>query len=130
MGGRLARYIVCLAAVSAACAGAALTAPFVGVPTLKVSSSALGTNILVNSKGLTLYHYVPEKKGTVKCTGACAVLFPPLVVAAGAKLIAGPGLVADKLGTIKRPDGRLQVTYNGLTLYRDYYDTSGGQANG
>jgi hypothetical protein len=58
------------------------------------------------------------------------VLFPPLVVAAGAKPIAGPGLAADKLGTIKRPDGRLQVTYNGLTLYRDYYDRSGGQANG
>jgi hypothetical protein len=32
---------------------------------------------------------------------------------------------AAKLGTIKRPDGRLQVTYNGLTLYVDYYDKPG-----
>jgi hypothetical protein len=51
------------------------------------------------------------------------------VIAAGVKPVAGPGLDARKLGTIKRPDGRLQVTYNGLALYRDVYDKS-GQANG
>ena len=130
MGGRLTRRIASVAALSAVCAGAALAAPSSAVPTVKVSSSALGTDVLVSSKGLTLYHYVPDRKGTVKCTGSCAVLFPPLVVATGTKPVAGPGLAAAKLGTIKRPDGRLQVTYNGLTLYRDYYDTSAGAANG
>jgi len=32
--------------------------------------------------------------------------------------------------SIKRPDGRMQVSYNGLALYRDVYDKSSGQVNG
>src|SRR5262249_39959496 len=82
-----------------------------------------------SSKGFTLYHYLREAKGTIKCTASCSVLWPPLVISAGAKPVAGPGLDARKLGTIKRPDGRLQVTYNGLALYRDVYD-KWGQATG
>jgi predicted lipoprotein with Yx(FWY)xxD motif len=129
MGGRLARRIAPVVVVAAVCAGVALAAP--GPLTVKVSSdSALGTEILVSSKGLTVYHFVREAKGTIKCTGACAVLWPPLVVPAGAKPLAGPGLTAAKLGTIKRPDGRMQVSYNGLALYRDVYDKSSGQVNG
>jgi predicted lipoprotein with Yx(FWY)xxD motif len=111
--------------LTAACTCAALAAPGTGTQTVKVSASALGTNILVNSKGQTLYHYLPETKGKIKCVASCAVLWPPLVVAAGVTPTAGPGLATAKLGTIKRPDGRLQVTYNGLALYRDYYDKPG-----
>jgi predicted lipoprotein with Yx(FWY)xxD motif len=125
MGARLTQRIAPVAVLAAVCAGVALAEPWTGPPTVNVSSSALGTNILVGSKGLTLYHYVPETKGTIKCTGACTLLWPPLVVPAGVKPVAGPGLTAAKLGTIKRPDGRMQVTYNGLTLYRDYYDKPG-----
>jgi Secreted repeat of unknown function len=39
-------------------------------------------------------------------------------------------VTAAKLGTIKRPDGRLQVTYNGLALYRYDDDKKAGQAKG
>ena len=42
----------------------------------------------------------------------------------------GPGLNAAKLGTIKRSNGKLQVTYNKFPLYRYYLDKKPGQANG
>jgi predicted lipoprotein with Yx(FWY)xxD motif len=111
--------------------GVAYASPSAGTATVKVSSeSALGTKILVSAKGLTLYHFVPETKGAIKCTGSCAAEWPPLVVASGAKPVAGPGLSAAKLGTIKRPDGKLQVTYNGLALYRYGDDHKSGQIEG
>jgi len=118
-----------IAVLAALGAGVALGASPAGSPTVKASDSLLSTQILVSPKGLTLYHFLPETKGTIKCSGACAILWPPLVVPAGVKPVGGPGILAAKLGTIKRPDGRIQVTYNGLALYRDYYDKP-GQLNG
>ena len=44
--------------------------------------------------------------------------------------MAGPGITKSKLGTIKRPDGRIQVTYAGMTLYRYSADSKAGQTNG
>jgi len=131
MGGKVTRRTGAVLALAATFAGAAIAAPSASVPTVKAAAnSALETTIVVNAKGLTLYHYQADKKGTVKCTGPCAILFPPVLVRAGTKPVAGPGLSAAKLGTLKRPDGTYQVTYNGLTLYRDYYDKSAGSVNG
>jgi hypothetical protein len=47
-----------------------------------------------------------------------------------AKPTAGPGVTGSKLGTIRRPDGGLQVTYNGLALYRYAPDHRAGDAKG
>jgi predicted lipoprotein with Yx(FWY)xxD motif len=130
MGTGLVRQVAAVVVVAGVCVGGALGASSTALPTLKVSpESPLAADIVVSSKGFTLYHYLKEAKGTIKCIGSCTVLWPPLVIPAGAKPVAGPGLDARKLGTIKRPDGRTQVTYNGLALYRDVYDKF-GQANG
>ena len=127
MGGKLAFRTASAAVLAAVWASAALAA---ATPTIGMSSNtALGAKILVNAKGFSLYHFVPETKATIKCTAACSILWPPLVIAAGVKPTAGPGVIAAKLGTLKRPDGRIQVTYNGLALYRDFYDKS-GEING
>jgi predicted lipoprotein with Yx(FWY)xxD motif len=109
-------------------AGVALAAPSARTVTIKVSSG-LGGKIVVNSARMTLYHYTNEKKGSIKCTGACRTLWPPLL-AGTAKPVAGAGLVAAKLGTIKRPDGGVQVTYNRLALYRYSGDKKPGETNG
>jgi len=130
MGARLMLGIASTAVAAVVWAGVASGASSVVPSTVKVwSESPVGTDVLVSSKGFTLYHFVREAKGTIKCTGSCSILFPPLTVPAGVKPVAGPGVAAGKLGTIRRPDGRLQVTYNGLPLYRDFYDKS-GQMNG
>ena len=92
-------------------------------------SSELGT-IVVNARGLTLYHMTSEKGGAIKCSGACAKQWPPLLLTGTAKPLAGPGIAAAKLGVVKRPDGTMQVTYNHAPLYRFAGDTKPGTANG
>jgi predicted lipoprotein with Yx(FWY)xxD motif len=100
------------------------------LPTLKTAKNTdLGT-VLVNSTGRTLYHFTSDTRAKVSCTASCVALWPPLLIAAGAKPVAGPGISAAKLGTLKRADGGLQVTYNGMTLYRYAGDSKAGQANG
>ena len=90
---------------------------------------ALG-KILVSASGRTLYHDSAEKKNVVKCLGSCATQWPPLLVPAGAKPVPGPGITASLLGTVKRPDGKLQVTYAGLPLYLFSGDRKAGDVKG
>jgi predicted lipoprotein with Yx(FWY)xxD motif len=80
---------------------------------------------------MTLYYLKSETTGTIMCTGSCATTWPPLLLTAGAtSAAAGSGLDASKLGTIDRPDGGTQVTYDGRPLYLYVGDTSSGQATG
>ncbi|HVD37347.1 MAG TPA: hypothetical protein VNC15_00785 [Solirubrobacterales bacterium] len=87
----------------------------------------LGT-ILVDSKGRTLYDFHKDKGSTSACYGACAGAWPPLLTE-GNPQAQGP---ADRsmLGTAKRKDGTLQVTYNGWPLYTYVGDQKPGEANG
>jgi predicted lipoprotein with Yx(FWY)xxD motif len=91
----------------------------------ELPNATLGKMILTNLKGRTLYSLSAEKKGRFICTGTCTATWRPLVVPKGVKP-RGPV----KLGTIKRPDGRIQVSYKGLPLYRFNGDTQTGQVNG
>jgi len=98
-----------------------------GGTTVKIGNSPLG-RILVDSKGITLYDF-PKDKGIVSsCYGACAALWPPLVTTG--KAHAGPGVRASLLGTTKRSDGKLEVTYNGHPLYYFVSDRRPGQITG
>ncbi|MGH9080546.1 MAG: COG4315 family predicted lipoprotein [Acidimicrobiales bacterium] len=90
---------------------------------------SLGT-VLVNASGMTLYRFTPDGVGKSVCTGQCTSLWPPLIVAAGARPAAGAGLTGGKLGTITRDDGTTQVTYKGMPLYTYTGDKQSGQANG
>jgi predicted lipoprotein with Yx(FWY)xxD motif len=125
---RIIRRAVLLG-VAATLAGA-LVATAATTATVKAAQNTTYGSLLVNSSGLTLYHLTSETKGAIKCTGACATLWPPLLVAGGATPSAGAGVTAAKLGTIKRPGGQIQVTYNGLPLYRYAPDKKSGQVLG
>jgi predicted lipoprotein with Yx(FWY)xxD motif len=95
-----------------------------------VNNPTLGP-ILVNSKGMTLYHFLLDKNGKIACTGACAKLWPPLLLPSGmSKPTAGKGVPANKLGVVTRPDGTHQVTYNGWPLYTFAEDTKPGDTKG
>jgi len=87
---------------------------------------ALGT-VLVDSRGFTLYHLEGETATKITCTGSCEQAWPPLE--ASGEPTAGDG-ASGELGTAKRPDGSMQVTYDGLPLYTFTGDTAPGQANG
>ena len=123
------RGVLTVAVVASVVVGAALAGRSASVVTVRVGN-ALGAKVLVNARGLTLYHYAVEAKGKIDCTGSCAKFWPPLLVPTGGKPAAGPGLVAAKLGEIKRPDGTMQVTYNGLALYQYSGDSKAGEAKG
>jgi predicted lipoprotein with Yx(FWY)xxD motif len=84
----------------------------------------LGT-VLVNSKGRTLYMFVPDHQKKVTCHGSCAAAWPPLKVKKGQKPTAGGAARKKLLGV----DGRV-VTYNRWPLYTYIGDSRPGQANG
>ena len=95
--------------------------------TVEVRRTSLG-KILVNSQGHTLYLFKKDSRNKSTCTGACAKFWPPL--RASGKPTAGHGINASKLGTVRRSDGKPQVTYNGHPLYTFQKDTKAGQTNG
>lgn len=97
------------------------------------SYTPLSGTILVDPGGRPLYHLISEKGKSIRCTGGCAKTWPPVLLPKGSTAGAGPGVTRTKLGTIKRPDGRLQATYAGFPLYRyasDRRGTAGGQGLG
>lgn len=86
----------------------------------------LGQTVLTTTAGLTLYSLGAESKGRFICADkGCLSEWHPLAAPMGAKP-AGP--VA--LGTIRRPDGSLQVTHGGHPLYTFAGDRAPGQAKG
>ena len=95
--------------------------------TIGVANSSLGS-ILVNASGRTLYLFKADSGTMSVCTGACATAWPPLL--AKGTPTAGTGLTASKLGTITRPGGSHQVTYNGHPLYLFIKDTKADQTTG
>jgi predicted lipoprotein with Yx(FWY)xxD motif len=94
---------------------------------VKIAGSKLG-RVLVDSKGITLYDFVKDKGTTSVCYGACAALWPPLLTTG--KPVAGPGVKASLLGTTKRKDGKLEITYGGHPLYYFVTDRKPGQTTG
>ncbi len=91
----------------------------------EVESATLGKTVLANLQGRTLYSLSAEKNGRFICTASCLNSWRPLTVAANVKPT-GPA----KFGTIKRPEGKTQVTYKGRPLYAFVGDSKPGDANG
>lgn len=88
------------------------------------SIKKLGT-VLVNSKGLTLYMFKPDRRQKVTCKSTCAIIWPPLKLKKGQKPTAGGQAKKKLLGM----DGRV-VTYNRWPLYTYIKDHRPGQATG
>ena len=84
--------------------------------------------ILVNGHAQTLYLFEKDRHGKSACYGPCAKFWPPALTTG--KPHAGSGVKASLLGTTKRRDGKMQVTYNGHPLYAYAGDQKAGQANG
>jgi predicted lipoprotein with Yx(FWY)xxD motif len=93
---------------------------------VKTASSSLGT-ILVDSQGMTLYHLSGEQNGKFICTSsACVGIWHPLIAPSSGTPSGAVGL----LGTVKRPDGTVQVTYKGTPLYTFAQDKQAGETGG
>jgi predicted lipoprotein with Yx(FWY)xxD motif len=130
--GLLAALVVSAAVLVSGGGGSAATSGVAGarhvtkgatVKTAKIKK--LGT-VLVNSKGLTLYMFVPDHQKKVTCRSqACVIVWPPLKLKKGQKPTAGGAARKKLLGV----NGGV-VTYNRWPLYTYYLDKKPGQARG
>jgi predicted lipoprotein with Yx(FWY)xxD motif len=117
----LALVLFGIAVAGAGRAPAAVAGAGITVKTAKIG----GVTVLTNAHGLTLYWFAPDTPTTSKCVGSCAAYWPPVTGSAKA----GPG-VTGKLGTITRPGGAAQATYDGHPLYTYIGDSGPYQARG
>ncbi len=107
------------------------TATSTGSSAAVVGSAPKGTvgTVLVAADGHTLYRLTTDTATTTTCTGSCAQIWPPLTVPAGTTPRAAAGL-GGPIGTLTRPDGAHQVTYQGHPLYTYAPDTTTSDALG
>ena len=94
---------------------------------LQLRTGKLGRYV-VDGKGFTLYLFEKDKSGKSSCYGTCAKVWAPLITSR--KPATGAEVVASKIGTTKRKDGRLQATYGGHPLYHYDDDKKPGQTKG
>jgi predicted lipoprotein with Yx(FWY)xxD motif len=129
---------LCLSVLLAACgssssskqtSSATTSQPASGESSVTVKTArdaALGATILADSGGMTLYHLSGEQNGKFICTSsACIGIWHPLTAPSGSTPSG-----AESLGTVKRPDGTIQVTYKGTPLYTFAQDSAEGEAKG
>ena len=107
-----------------ALAGVAVASP--KTSTISLRPTAVG-KVLVAANGRTLYLFTADKGKRSTCYGQCAGYWPPLLAS---KPSVGTGLKSSMLGTTKRKDGKLQVTYGGHPLYYFVQDKKAGQVKG
>jgi predicted lipoprotein with Yx(FWY)xxD motif len=98
--------------------------PASNAPTVKAASSRYG-KVLFDRGGRVLYTFARDRGKTSACYGGCAAAWPPFTVKQSPK--AGAGVRRGLLGTTRRRDGRLQVTYAGHPLYYFTGDKKPGQ---
>ena len=99
-----------------------------GAATVAVASNAKLGHILVDGNGRTLYLFEADKSTSSTCYGSCASYWPPLLTNGAPQ--AGAGANAKLVGTTKRTDGTVEVTYNGHPLYYVVTDHNPGDATG
>ena len=94
--------------------------------TVQLTDSDLGS-ILVDADGMTLYLLESDTAGTSTCIADCAATWPPLIADSPT---AGEGVDEALLGTTRRDDGEVQVTYDGHPLYGFASDQAPGDTEG
>jgi predicted lipoprotein with Yx(FWY)xxD motif len=94
--------------------------------TVKASSNArLGRTVLVDGRGMTLYHLSGETGHKFICTASCLSVWHPVTVSAKA---APKGV--GSLSVVRRPEGAEQVAFKGMPLYTFAQDRAAGDVNG
>ncbi len=104
---------------------AGATSPVLKVAMVTVHGSS--EQVLTESNGDTLYYLTKDSATDVTCTGTCAGIWPPLLLASGQPTASSS--LPDALTVVSGGNGR-QVEYAGHPLYRYSGDTGPGQSNG
>jgi len=95
-----------------------------------VDLAAGGTPHFTGDNGLALYVFKKDGPSTSACTSSnCTTNWPPFTVKAGETAAAGSG-VTGTIATFARPDGSMQVSWNGQPLYYFAGDSKPADTNG
>ena len=113
---------------AASSAPASTSAPAAAAADLKVADSTAGM-IVVDGKGMSVYYYTKDVKdsGTSTCTGGCLEAWPPVLATSETPTVDG---VTGTVGTISTPDGKKQLTINGMPVYYYAKDLAAGDIVG
>jgi predicted lipoprotein with Yx(FWY)xxD motif len=102
--------------------------PDTGGAAVQVVDNPKFGQVLVTSDGRTLYSNSVDSAGQILCAdAACTSFWPPYIVSAAPAAVEG---IPGSLGTVTRPDGTLQLTFNQKPLYTFYLDQAAGDAKG
>lgn len=86
-------------------------------PVRKISVKPFGSVLTTRGRQALYFWNVEKRDFKVHCTGSCAKAWPPLIVGTSAAVPKRLSGFKGTFGTIRRPDGRLQVTWNRLPVY-------------
>jgi predicted lipoprotein with Yx(FWY)xxD motif len=109
--------------------GAALAGAATGATTVTTHHGRLGLMVAA-ANAHTVYLDSRDPSGKSGCYGSCASAWPPLISHGRPGAAKGSGLRSGLLGTTRRKNGALQVTYNGHALYLFPQDTKPGDMHG
>jgi predicted lipoprotein with Yx(FWY)xxD motif len=121
---KLVRTVCVVAVAAAVLTPAAMPEQSASRTTLTAHASRFG-KVLFDGRGFVIYAFTRDH-GRSACYGACAKAWPPYFAPKGTLRVA-PGVKRSLLGTVRRRDGRRQVTYAGRPLYHYIGDTRAGQ---
>jgi predicted lipoprotein with Yx(FWY)xxD motif len=121
---KLLRLLMLGVVAAAVLAPAAMTERSASRPALTARSSSFG-KVLFDGRGFVLYAFTRDRRAS-RCYGDCAKAWPPYFAPKGS-LVVGRGVKRSLLGTVKRRNGRRQVTYAGKPLYYYVGDRRPGQ---
>jgi len=127
---RCARWLAALAAALSLGTVCAVAVAAVGKTVTVTTHQTKRGKVLAAANGHSLYMFSDDKGGKSSCTGACAKTWQPLLTGAHAAAGLGSGVNSKLLGTTRRSDGTLQVTYSKHPLYVFAKDKQPGQING
>jgi len=96
--------------------------------TIAVAQNKTWGPTLTLKNGDTLYRLTKDSKNKSVCTGKCATIWVPVLLATGQKTPVGSGV--SHLGSFTRANGAHQVTYEGIPLYTFTGDKKAGQVTG
>jgi predicted lipoprotein with Yx(FWY)xxD motif len=96
--------------------------------TITVSHNKTWGTTLTLKDGDTLYRLTKDPKDKSLCTGKCATVWVPVLLATGQTTAVGVGV--SHLGSFARAGGSRQVTYEGIALYRFVGDKKAGAVTG
>jgi predicted lipoprotein with Yx(FWY)xxD motif len=81
--------------------------------------------VLTTPQKQAIYIWKSEPRGTIRCTGACAKAWPPVLVKKGVKVPMRISGIRGDFGTIRRSDGSRQLTLNRRALYTYAHERPG-----